>query len=517
MNGDREIRPVTLLVSAIGGEGGGVLAGWIVAAAERHGLAVQSTSIPGVAQRTGATTYYIEMFPVPVAELDGREPVLALYPGIGDVDVMLASEFVEAGRAIANGFVTPDRTTLIASTHRVFAIAERGAMGDGRFDSERVFEAAAVRSKAAMLGDLETVARINDVSFNAVLLGVLAASGLLPVPRAAFEAAIEASGITVEANLRGFDVGFVYPFGPTPTRPLPDEAAKRPRRPTAVVLERRISEDFAKPLHDVLRKGVRRLVHYQNAAYGGLYLDRMAGVAEVANGGAGNPALCRETARYLAVRMSFEDVIRVAQLKTEPGRYERVREEVRAKQGEPVAIVEYLKPGMDELCSVLPSGIARWLLGIAERGGWRDRVNIAMRIRTTTVTGFLLLRLLALLRFVRKGTWRYGEEQSQIDEWLALITQAAVRDGSLALEIAQCARLIKGYGDTNRWGCANWGRIRDELVRPALAGAMNLDQAADAVANARIAALAAPNGDALSQVLSAIGQEGAAGTSRAAE
>ena len=125
-------RPITLLIAALGGEGGGVLTHWIVSAASSLGFPVQSTSIPGVAQRTGATTYYIEILPVPWAELDGRQPVLALTPGVGDVDIVLASELLEAARAIANGFVTADRTMVIASSHRHYAIAEKMAMGDGR-------------------------------------------------------------------------------------------------------------------------------------------------------------------------------------------------------------------------------------------------------------------------------------------------------------------------------------------------------------------------------------------------
>ena len=127
-----EVRPVTLLIAALGGEGGGVLTDWIVSAAEHLGLPVQSTSIPGVAQRTGATTYYIEMFPTPYSELGGRRPVLALSPGVGDVDVVIASELLEAGRAIAMGFVTADRTLLLSSTSRVYLTVEKMQMGDGR-------------------------------------------------------------------------------------------------------------------------------------------------------------------------------------------------------------------------------------------------------------------------------------------------------------------------------------------------------------------------------------------------
>src|ERR1700688_2062520 len=105
-------RPIAMLIAALGGEGGGVLTDWIVSAAASQGFPVQSTSIPGVAQRTGATTYHIEL--VPAAQPAGvRRPILALAPGTGDVDLVVASELMEAGRAIGNGFVTPDRTTTI--------------------------------------------------------------------------------------------------------------------------------------------------------------------------------------------------------------------------------------------------------------------------------------------------------------------------------------------------------------------------------------------------------------------
>ena len=112
-------RPLSVLIAAMGGEGGGVLASWVIAAASAHGFPVQGTSIPGLAQRTGATTYYIEVFPVARKDLAGREPVLGLYPMGGTVDLVVASELIEAGRAMQNGFVTPDCTTLIASSELI--------------------------------------------------------------------------------------------------------------------------------------------------------------------------------------------------------------------------------------------------------------------------------------------------------------------------------------------------------------------------------------------------------------
>ena len=118
-------RPITILIAALGGEGGGVMADWLMEAATSADLPAQATSIPGVAQRTGATTYYLEIFPLERKNLHGREPVLSLTPSPGNVDIMVASELVEAGRAMSNGYVSPERTTLIASTHRIYATIEK--------------------------------------------------------------------------------------------------------------------------------------------------------------------------------------------------------------------------------------------------------------------------------------------------------------------------------------------------------------------------------------------------------
>src|SRR5260370_3917762 len=125
-------------------------------------------------------------------------PVLALNPAIGEVDIALATELLEAGRMIFNGFVTPDRTTLIASTHRVLAISERSAMGDGGFEVGRLLRAVKERSKAQILFDMDQAAEESGGVSKAVLLGALAGSGKLPIPDASFETAIRESGKAVD-------------------------------------------------------------------------------------------------------------------------------------------------------------------------------------------------------------------------------------------------------------------------------------------------------------------------------
>ena len=176
-------RPITLLIAALGGEGGGVLTGWIVAAAEQAGFPVQSTSIPGVAQRTGATTYYIEILPVKAAELGGKRPVLALTPGVGDIDIAVASELLEAGRTVANGFVTPERTHVIASLSRFYAVDEKIAMGDGRFDQDKLIKVIKQHARDCLLIDMEALAKQSGSIINAVMLGAIAGSGRLPLDR----------------------------------------------------------------------------------------------------------------------------------------------------------------------------------------------------------------------------------------------------------------------------------------------------------------------------------------------
>lgn len=476
-------KPVTILVGALGGDGGGVLCDWIVAAAQSQGLGVQATQIPGVAQRTGATTYYLEVMP------RGAEAssVLALNPAIGEVDVALATELLEAGRMIFNGFVTPDRTTLIASTHRVLAIGERSAMGDGSFDVGRLLRAVKERSREQILFDMDQAAEESGGVINAVLLGALAGSGRLPIPDAAFEAAIRHAGKSVDTNLAAFSFGRGHARGE-----LEQAVREHRKRRTAVQgvedLIARARGDFPAASLDVIEEGIRRLAAYQDRRYAALYLDRLEGL----------PAeLVREVARHLAVRMSFEDVIRVAQAKTSVERIARVRAEVRAKDHEPMEITEHFKPGNEEIAALLPPAFARWLLR-------QRQFHVSMHVRSTTVWGFLRLRLLAGLRWWRPHSFRYIEEQAEIERWLGQVRAAAPLGGNLAQEIAELARLIKGYGETYKRGLGNYRRISDEVIAPALAGRMTPRAAADAVASSRVAALADPEGESLARTLAAI-------------
>jgi indolepyruvate ferredoxin oxidoreductase beta subunit len=202
--------------------------------------------------------------------------------------------------------------------------------------------------------------------------------------------------------------------------------------------------------------------------------------------------------------MAFEDVIRVAQFKIEPGRFERVRHEVRADADAPLVVIDYFKPGIEELCSLLPGRLARPILRLSERRGWLGKVYVGMHVRSNSVLGFLRLRMLSSLRWLRPHSHRYAQEQALIESWLSAIERAAAIDRALAREIVDLARLIKGYGDTHARGVRSFTRIMQAIVAPALANDMPASVAVDALANARVAALADPEGKRLDEVLASI-------------
>ncbi|WP_431107264.1 indolepyruvate oxidoreductase subunit beta family protein [Variovorax paradoxus] len=461
-------QPIKIAILAMGGEGGGVLADWIVDMGEANGYVAQTTSVPGVAQRTGATIYYVELYPVAQAEADGGRPVLALMPLPGDVDVVLASELMEAGRAVQRGLVTNDRTTLIASTHRVFSIAEKSALGDGRVDSTQLLAHTARAAKRFIRFDMAEAAEASGSVISAVLFGALAGSGVLPFSRAQFEATIERGGVGVKPSLKAFGAAFERAQRGDDGEPQQDASvaapAPQPRHPAVRALVERAQRGFPLAAQDFLLEGVRRLIDYQDPAYAGLYLDRMAAIAALPGDSAHR--LLRETARHLALWMSYEDTARVAALKTRATRFERVRGEARVQPGQVLAINEYMHPRLQEICETLPGGVGRWLMNstlpkkLVERFTQHGRV-----IQTSSLRGYLMLRMVAACKRWRLSTTRYAEENRRIEEWLQRIATAARHNPELAVELAQCQRLVKGYSDTHERGIRNYDTVMRAVER----------------------------------------------------
>ncbi|CAN0576329.1 unnamed protein product, partial [Ectocarpus sp. 12 AP-2014] len=265
---------ITLAALAVGGQGGGVLTNWITAVAEANGYRAQSTSVAGVAQRTGATIYYVEM-----CRDTGRPPVFALSPAQGDVDILIAAELMEGGRAIMRGFVTPGRTTLIASTHRIAAVSEKVNPGDGRANSPEVIEALGIAADHVVAFDMETLAKKAGSVISSSLLGGLAGSGALPFPKESYHEVIRASGRGVEASLRAFDAAYDCATGdavpPEPeviVKPIPALNVPDAIKADWDALQARVNA-LPAPAQDMTGLGLTKVVDYQDAAYGAQYLD----------------------------------------------------------------------------------------------------------------------------------------------------------------------------------------------------------------------------------------------------
>ena len=467
-------KPLSIAILAMGGQGGGVLTDWIVALAEAQGFAAQSTSVPGVAQRTGATIYYVEMLP----PRDGVAPILSLMPTPGDVDVVVAAEMMEAGRSILRGLVTPDKTVLIASTHRAFAVSEKEVPGDGIANPLAVVDAAEFAAKRSIAFDMEALATKNGSMISAALFGALAAAGALPFDRSAFEATIKAGGRGAEASLRAFDAAYAR------AREKPrDEIVPAPRKrldappdfaghPSLDRLVGRIRAEFPDVAHGLLFAGVKRLVDFQDVAYANEYLDRLGALLarDREHGGTSRGfAFTVAAAKYVAVAMAYDDVIRVADLKVRGARFARVRAEVGAKADQIVYTTEYMHPRMEEVCGTMPKRLGEWIEDrpkLFARLDWL--VNRGRRVRTGTVFWFVSLYLVSALRRARRGTLRHHRERLHREAWLATATSLLSSNYDLAVETLKCRRLVKGYSDTHARGQSKFDRVMAAL--PLLAG-----------------------------------------------
>jgi indolepyruvate ferredoxin oxidoreductase, beta subunit len=488
-----DIKPVKILICAMGGEGGGVLMNWIVNAAWAKGYPVQATSVPGVAQRTGATTYYIEMLPEAIAPGAPR-PVFALIPTAGEVDVLIATELAEAARAAGNGLITPDRTHLIASTSRVYLMPEKMAMTDGRVEVDKLIAISEKSARKSVLFDANAAAKDAGAIVNAIMLGAVAASGVIGIELDDFISAIKAEGKAVDSNIAGLNSGYSLAKGEAATA-VGEDKVTAPAGSTT-------KNDFPESIQPVVQHAINRLGDYQNDSYTETYLGRMAKFKD------GDAGLLNTVAKQLALRMSYEDIIRVAQVKIRAERFERIKGEASAKPDDLLIVTDFFKPGVAEISDMLPTGLAKNLIAWGEKNNKMENFGFGMTVKTTTITGFLKLWFLAKLKWWRPSSHRWQVEQANIEEWLKLMQSASNLNAEFATEVAELARLIKGYGSTHRRGMRNYTHIIEKYVQPILQSGTVPSDGAEKLRQARDAATKNPDGSDLDNVLAAVAVPG---------
>lgn len=498
-----------LAIMAVGGQGGGVLTDWITKLAERNGYRAQSTSVAGVAQRTGATIYYIEMTPD-----TGRDPVFSLSAAAGDVDIVIAAELMEAGRAVLRGFVTPDQTTLIASSHRILAVSEKIVPGDGSRSAADVLSGVSEAAKRLVAFDMERPAMDAGTMISASLFGALSGSGALPFTKDSFEDVIRAGGRGIESSLAAFYVchrlaedsvteGHLSVVEPRTAKAKSSSDVAGPMRLLAQwdALLRRI-DDLPQPVREMTLAGLKKVVDFQDVDYGRDYLDLVDRAAKMDKVECGW-RLSIAAAKHCANAMAYDDVIRVADLKTRRARGDRIRGELNAVNDAVLNVTEFLHPRMQEICGMMPWRLGHWVEGRPGLFKWLDgRLSKGRFVRSDTVFGYLGLWLLSAFRPWRRDLLRHKVEVAHWNAWFDKVLLFREENYALGVEILECRRLIKGYSDTHDRGLSKFDRVLSGLEL--LEGR---DDAADWLRRLREAALLDEKGEALEGALKTIRTE----------
>ena len=451
---------IKIAVTAVGGQGGGVLTSWIESMARSQNYACQATSVAGVAQRTGATIYYIEMLPA-----SDKIPVFSLAPAEGDVDIVIAAEMMEVGRAIIRGFVTPDRTTLIGSTHRAFAVSEKIVPGNGMANSEEVQATAELASRQLILANMDDLATQHGSVISSSLFGALAGSEALPFGRAAFEDAIRANGKGVEASLNAFDAGFQAAQRGAEIQKNDQVAELAPQiaGPEYLMdqwrdLSKRI-DVLPGPVRTMAQAGLAKVVDYQDCGYGEEYLKRLHAFIALDNDTQGWE-LSQTAAKYIANALCYDDIIRVADLKTRASRGIRIRNEMLANYKNIVNVTEFFHPRAEEIASLMPAKMGeKWEASANRMALLHWLFNKGRRLRTDRLLVFAILNMLGGLKRYRLKTRRHAVETAHLENWIKNCIAVSDTDYTLAIQLLKNQRLIKGYSDTHMRGLSKFAKV----------------------------------------------------------
>jgi indolepyruvate ferredoxin oxidoreductase beta subunit len=400
-------------------------------------------------------------------------------------------------------------------------------MGDGRVDSQEIIKSAQASAKRFIAADFAKVAEESGSVISAALFGAIAGSGSLPFSKEEFVAAIERGGVGVKTSVAAFDksyeiakqavadlekpkaAGVSIQIGKRPVEPgeiSAEEELAMIKEPASVVGSKlksqaaQVKADFPEPARVMAINGVKRTADYQSIAYADRYLARLSKIREVeAKFGNGTAQLLNETARYTALWMTYEDTIRVADLKTRRSRFERVSTEARIGSEQIMEVREYLHPMSEEIADTLPTPIGKWILRTKPVTKTIEKISAdGIILNTASIGGYILLYFVARLKPIRPRSLRFNLEQERIDTWLSKIESLAPINYALACEIAECANVIKGYGDTHRNGWRNFTAIMAEVDKVS----KNPDAAAR-IKELRLAALADEDGTKLRNYLNA--------------
>lgn len=509
-------KPLSVLICALGGEGGGVLTQWMVDAARLEGYPAQATSIPGVAQRTGATTYYLEIFPQALQNPHEQSIVFGLNPLPGQLDLLISSELLEAARQVSNAMSSKEKTMVISSTGRVLTTAEKMQMQDGRVDSKHLISLIEQFSHTNYFIDMLSLSQQASTVISSVMLGCIAASGLLPMSVQAFKKVVGDQSPTQKASLKGFNFGFEAiqnqkqqlsylssVLGDMDASTTSHEQAVQTQKTSFPIAQ---GSQFPVALHEHLGLAYERIKRYQNERYADLFLVRLERIYSAEKGVDGQSLrVTQESLKRLAVLMCFDDLIQVAHLKLSAARFERIAKEVKSGDLDLLKIYEHFKPGVEELAALLPQSLAKSLLSwhSARLSKGLTPLSLPIKLASHSIHGALMLRFLVACKPLRTISSRFHEEQALIDSWVNDVVGATERSITLGLEISKCANLIKGYGSTHERSRENFNHILRHVFDPSKFE--NPEDCAKAISVAHATAMKDEGGQAFDQAMLGLG------------
>ena len=252
-----------------------------------------------------------------------------------------------------------------------------------------------------------------------------------------------------------------------------------------------LPEGLPEPVMAAASDAIHLLIDYQGPGYAHLYVSRLARF--IGRQGV-DDAMLTEIARLMAARMSYEDPIRIAQLKLT---------ELDGRPGAPAGSVDVRKFPLEELIGALPAAVAGYLLDALEWAGWSNK-RVSIRFSTASRFGIRRLRIEAGLRRWRLFSLRHARERTWVERWLHMIDRSLARQPRAAAAIVQTATMIEGHGMVYRQGMADWNAIIDGLVKPTFDGVLALPDLGRAVTEARATALPDPRQAALKRKIAEI-------------
>lgn len=472
---------IKILVPAVGGQGGGVLSEWIYQAFLEEGYEVQGISLPGLSQRGGSTVYYIEAL---MGGDSNSNIVFSQHPVPGDVDVIVAQEFLELGRVLEQGYGS-EKTTIVTSTHRIYSTLEKLPVGSGIYSDDNLHAIAhRFSSQYRYIDALETARKnkMDEKAVNAILLGLLCNTGCLPLGRQSFINAIKTAGVAVEQNLKAFEAG----FNTDNSSSVENKTEKYGYFETELLRKYKIKPDELKKLEDValseendlpvhlhyyMQEALLRLADYQGVRYATEFADSVRKIADIDKANTGKDfRLTGMFLKNLALLMSYEDGIRVAELKIRENRFNKIREDMSLDEHQVFHVTEYLKPDAEEIYGLLPSFLVSPVLMIADmvyppgRSGRKSTFTFAQTPVTSSFTGFLRMWLLTKLKPFRQYSYRFKKEHKVISKYIADVGFYSKYDYELGCLAARAGGIIKGYGRVRRRTTDTFYRFMDYIL-----------------------------------------------------